>query len=156
MMGLFGKDEKVNETDFMSELEAATRMRPANAATLMFFAIVGFVVFGFIWAALSQVEEITRGQGRVVPTKEIQVVQSLEGGILSEILVREGESVEEGQVLIRMSDVQFSSQERGTEARFLELEAKRARLHAEADGQDRPDHAEQRSLPGTDAANGGR
>ncbi|GJL86107.1 MAG: HlyD family type I secretion periplasmic adaptor subunit [Micavibrio sp.] len=124
----------MKDTDFMSELEAATSLKPALSSTLLLFSIIGLVVFGFFWAAFSQVEEITRGQGQVVPSQEIQVVQSLEGGVLQEILVKEGELVKKDQILLRISDVQFSSQEKGTEARFLELGAKKARLESEASG----------------------
>ncbi|MCF8495643.1 MAG: HlyD family type I secretion periplasmic adaptor subunit [Alphaproteobacteria bacterium] len=120
----------------MSELDAATRMRPARAATLLLFSIIGLILFGLVWAGLSQIEEITRGQGQVVPSQDIQVVQSLEGGILSELLVQDGEKVSKNQILMRLSNVQFSSEERGTEARFLGLEAKKARLEAEAEGKD--------------------
>lgn len=127
---------KIKDTDFMSELDAATQMRPAKSSAALLFAIVGLIVFFFIWAGFSKVEEITRGQGQVVPSQEIQVVQSLEGGILQELLTREGEMVKKGQVLMRISDVQFASEERGTEARFLSLSAKKARLKAEADGKD--------------------
>ena len=73
-------------------------------------------------------EEITRGQGQVVPSQEIQVVQSLEGGVLQDLLVREGELVKKGQVLARIRDIQFSSEERGTEAQFLSLSLKKERL----------------------------
>ncbi len=124
------------DLDFMSELEAATRMRPATSATLMFFSIVALVIFGVIWAGVSQVEEITRGQGRVVPSQEVQVLQSLEGGILQELLVRTGDQVKKDQILLRISDVNFSSEERGTEARLRALRAKKARLNAEALGED--------------------
>lgn len=125
---------KNRETDFMSELEAATRMRPSNAALCLFFSIAALMVSIFVWASLAKVEEITRGQGQVVPTQDIQVVQSLEGGILEELLVSEGQQVKKGQVILRISDVQFSSEERGTEARSLSLRAKKARLEAEARG----------------------
>ena len=126
---------KVKDTDFMSELEAATRMRPARSSMLLLFTIMGLVVAFIVWSMLARVEEITRGSGQVVPSQEIQIVQSLEGGILQEILVRQGEMVEKGQPLMRISDVQFSSEERGTEARFIGLRAKQARLNAEASGE---------------------
>ncbi len=125
-----------DDTDFMSELEAASNLRPTGASILLLYSIVGLILLGVIWASLSQVEQITRGSGQVVPSQEIQVVQSLEGGILRELLVREGELVEKGEVLLRISDVQFSSEERGTEARALRLRAKKARLTAEANGED--------------------
>lgn len=123
-----------SDTDFMSELEAATRLRPATSATVMLFVIVALVLFGIVWAGVSKVEEMTRGQGQVVPSQNIQVVQSLEGGILGELLVTEGQQVKEGQILMRLSDVQFASEERGTEALSRGLRAKKARLEAEASG----------------------
>lgn len=125
---------KTKDTDFMSELEAANNMRPSKAAILLFLSIIALVTCAFFWAAISKVEEITRAQGQVVPSQDIQVVQSLEGGVLEELLVSEGQLVEKGDILLRISDVQFSSQERGTEARSLSLRAKKARLEAEARG----------------------
>ncbi|MCB9982463.1 MAG: HlyD family type I secretion periplasmic adaptor subunit [Rhodospirillales bacterium] len=133
-MSLF--DPKIKETDFMSELDAATRMRPATSATLLLFSIIALVMFAIVWAALTEVEVLTRGQGQVVPSQDVQIVQTLEGGIVEELLVSPGERVSKGQVLMRLSDVQFSSEARGTEARFLSLEAKKARLNAEAGGED--------------------
>ncbi len=131
-MSLF--EPKIKETDFMSELEAATQMRPATSATLMLFSIAALVVLGIVWAGFAEVEELTRGQGQVVPSSDVQIIQSLEGGILEDLLVRPGQVVEKGAILMRLSDVQFSSEERGTRARFLGLEAQRARLLAEANG----------------------
>jgi adhesin transport system membrane fusion protein len=125
-----------SDTDFMAELEAATSLRPATPVVLMLFSVLALGVIFLVWAAISKVEIITRGEGQVVPTQEIQVVQSLEGGILSELLVREGEQVKKGQVLMRLSDTQFSSEERGTESKFLSLTAKRIRLQAEAKGEE--------------------
>lgn len=119
---------------FMNELEAAVRMRPSRPAVLMVLLMSLLIVFFLIWAAMTEVEELTRGEGQVVPSQEIQIVQSLEGGILQALLAAEGDRVEKGQILLRISDVQFSSEERGTEAQFLSLRAKKARLTAESQG----------------------
>lgn len=124
----------LRETDFMSELKAAEHLKPHRASAMFLMAIAGFVVFFFVWAAFSKVEMLVRGQGQVVPTSEVQVVQSLEGGILQELLVTEGERVKKGQILLRISDVMFSSEKGGAEAQSLGLRAKRARLQAEASG----------------------
>jgi adhesin transport system membrane fusion protein len=128
--------DKVRDTDFMAELEAATHMRPAAPVMLMLFSIMGLVLFLLVWAGISQMEELTRGEGQVVPSQEVQVVQSLEGGILGELLVKEGQMVKKGEILLRISDIQFSSEERGAEARFLSLNVRKARLKAEASGED--------------------
>ncbi len=120
-----------SDTEFMSELEAAARLRPSFTSNLLLLAILAMVAFFIVWASLSQIEEMTRGSGQVVPSQEIQVVQSLEGGILAELLVNTGDRVEKGQILMRISDVAFSSEERGTEAKSLGLRAKKARLVAE-------------------------
>ncbi|PJB71453.1 MAG: HlyD family type I secretion periplasmic adaptor subunit [Alphaproteobacteria bacterium CG_4_9_14_3_um_filter_47_13] len=122
------------DTEFMSELEAAVRLKPHVAANIFLLVIVSLVLFFLVWANFSWVEEMTRGSGQVVPTQEIQVVQSLEGGILAALLVNEGDRVEKDQALLRISDVAFSSEERGTEAKSLGLRAKKARLTAEANG----------------------
>lgn len=124
----------LRETDFMNELNAAEQMKPHKASALFLFTILGFVVLFFVWAGLSKVEMLVRGQGQVVPTSEVQVVQSLEGGILQELLVTEGQTVEKGQVLLRLSDVSSTSEQGGAEAQSLGLRAKRARLLAEAKG----------------------
>lgn len=124
----------VKDTDYMDDIEAVFRMKPARPAVLMLFSVALFIVFFFIWAGVSEVEELTRGEGKVVPSQEIQVVQSLEGGILQDLLVQKGDFVKKGQVLLRMSDVFFSSEARGTQARVGSLEAKKARLTAEANG----------------------
>ena len=123
------------ELDYMDELQAAMRMRPATPAYILLFTIMAFVVFVIGWAAVTEVDILTRAQGQVVPSQEIQIVQSLEGGILEELLIAKGERVKKGQVLLRISDVASSSEEKGTEARFLSLEAKKARLLAESSGE---------------------
>jgi adhesin transport system membrane fusion protein len=124
------------DTDFMSELEAAAHLKPSLAANIFLASIAGLVVFFLLWANLSKIDELTRGQGQVVPTREIQVLQSLEGGILAELLVAEGDMVKKDQVLLRISDVQFASEERGAEAKFASLRIKKARLEAEVGGKD--------------------
>lgn len=123
------------DIEFMDELEAAARMKTSYSSNMMLIAVASLVASFFIWAGTCEIEQLTRGGGQVVPTREIQHVQSLEGGILQELLVGEGDIVEKGQILLRISDVAFASEERGVEARFLSLQAKKARLQAEAKGE---------------------
>lgn len=125
-------DKYFDEKEFMSELEAATRMKPSEKSHYLLIAIASLVGAFLIWSNLAEIEEITFGSGQVVPSQEIQVVQSLEGGIIEDILVLEGEKVDKGQVLLKVSDIAFASEGRGAEAKSLSLQAKKARLEAEA------------------------
>lgn len=124
------------ELEFMDQLEAASRMKPHAASNIMLYSVTALIVFFVVWASFSKIEELTRGQGQVVPTQEIQFIQSLEGGILQELLVGQGDRVTKGQVLMRLSDVVSSSEERGTEAKSDSLKLKKARLEAESEGKE--------------------
>lgn len=126
----------MKETDFMNDLDAAIQEKVSRPALYLLFLMSVMVGFFIIWAGITEVEEVTRGTGQVVPSKEIQIVQSLEGGVLREILVNKGDIVKKDQILMRISDVQFSSEAKGTQAQFLGLSVKRARLNAEATGKE--------------------
>ena len=128
-----GRMEK-EDLDFMSELEAANSLKPGIASRIFLWTIVGLFCWVLVWASFSEVDERVRGMGQVMPSSDVQVVQSLEGGILSEILVSAGDRVGKDQVLLRIDDVQFASEGRGIEAQMTGLQAKRARLRAEASG----------------------
>jgi adhesin transport system membrane fusion protein len=122
------------DIEFMEELEAAIRLRPAATSNLMLISVSSLVFVLLLWANFSRIDEVTHGEGQVVPTSEIQIVQSLEGGVLQELMVAEGQSVVKGQPLAKISDVAFASEERGTEVRQEALQIKKARLEAEANG----------------------
>lgn len=126
----------VRDTDFMNELQAAIHEKPSRPLVVLLYSLAALVTVLILWAAVTKIEELTKGQGQVVPTREVQIVQSLEGGILQELLVAEGDRVKKGQILLRISDVQFSSEERGTEARSLALQGKKTRLLAESGGKE--------------------
>lgn len=87
------------------------------------------------WAATFELDEITRGQGRVIPASREQVVQSLDSGTLRELLVREGDSVEQGQVLLRIDDARAGPVYREAREKTVALSAQAARLRAEATGE---------------------
>jgi adhesin transport system membrane fusion protein len=86
------------------------------------------------WAATFELDEITRAQGRVIPASREQVVQSLDSGILRELLVREGDAVSAGQVLLRIDDARAGPVYREAREKALALAALAARLRAEARG----------------------
>lgn len=95
-------------------------------------AIAAFFVFALAWAALTQLDEVARGEGRVITQSQVQVIQNLEGGILGEILVREGDIVAKDQVLIRIDPTRYVAAYREGEQTALALKARVARLEAEA------------------------
>jgi adhesin transport system membrane fusion protein len=98
----------------------------------LLYAIVAFFVAAVIWAALAVVDEVTRGEGKVITSSQTQYIQNLEGGIISQILVREGQVVEKGDVLFRIDSTRFASEFREGRSSNRALRAKVARLTAEA------------------------
>lgn len=120
------------DADFMAEAVAATRLQARWSANAMLYAIAAFFFAFIVWATFSEVEQMTRGQGQVVPASQVQIVQSLEGGILSALEVQEGDIVKKGQVLARVKNVAFSSEQTGIAAKADSLTLKRGRLKAES------------------------
>jgi len=125
-----------DDAEFMSEVSAATLESAHRAGhSLLVLTVAFFLVAGW-WAYITSLDEVTRGEGKVIPSSKIQVIQNLEGGILAEVLVTEGQIVEKDQVLLRIDDTRFSSSVRETELKYYELLARSTRLKAESDGVD--------------------
>ena len=95
---------------FSNDVRAAVEMRTPRTARMLLFTFLALLATFVIWAHFAVLDEVKRGSGRVVPARQTQVIQSLEGGIISEILVQEGALVEQGQPLARIEDTNFSSQ----------------------------------------------
>lgn len=118
-------------TDIKTSILSQT---PRGGRAILYLVIILFAIF-FYWASVSEIEEVTRGDGKVIPSGHIQVVQNLEGGILSELFVRVGEKVEKDQVLLRIDEKRFSSSFQQNRAKYLSFLAKASRLRAEASGE---------------------
>jgi adhesin transport system membrane fusion protein len=119
---------------FEAEADALiSRQRTHRAQTIVRAALIVTVLL-VVWAALAHVDEVTRGDARVIPSRQLQVVQSLDGGIVSEILVREGEVVEAGQLLLRVEETRATAGVRESAATGVTLRARAARLRALAEG----------------------
>jgi membrane fusion protein, adhesin transport system len=102
-------------------------------AHLLLFAIAVFFVVFFAWASWAELEEVTRGEGKVIPSSQVQVVQNLEGGIVAGIPAREGAVVEPGEVLVRIDNVRAASGLRESRQRYRALQGALSRLRAEVD-----------------------
>lgn len=108
---------------------AILQQEPLRARVLL--KSIGVAVALFVmWAAVSQVDEVTRGEGKVIPSRQLQVLQSLDGGVVDEILVHEGDVVEPEQVLLRIDQTRFVSSVRESRVQYTALVAKAARLRA--------------------------
>ncbi|MGS0543460.1 HlyD family type I secretion periplasmic adaptor subunit [Pseudomonas sp. Y5-11] len=103
---------------------------------LTIWAIIGFFLFLLLWANFAVIDEVTKGDGKAIPSSKIQKIQNLEGGIVSEMFVKEGQIVEAGAPLIRLDDTRFASNVGETEADRLSMLLRVERLSAEVE--DRP------------------
>ena len=113
--------------------EVMSRQHTARARRIARMAV--FVVVALIaWAGFAHVDEVTRGDGRVVPSRQLQVLQSLDGGVVEQILVHEGDQVQAGQVLLTIDPTRATSAVADSEAQGFALQARVARLRALAQG----------------------
>ncbi len=126
--------EVVRQSDLalLTDVQAALQQEKHHALFLMVIFLLVLVVTFVIWAWNSPLDEVTRGQGSIIPGSREQVIQTLDPGILKTLEVREGDIVEKGQVLLTLDDTRSSAMLRESEARVNNLEAVRARLRAEA------------------------
>jgi len=103
-----------------------------EASRMLVWVTAGVLFFGLVWAAAFSLDEITRGQGKVIPSSREQVIQSLDSGVLREMLVREGDMVEKDQVLLQMDDARTGAGYREANEKYQALLATATRLRAEA------------------------
>ena len=112
----------------------AGRRRPLTGSRLIIVAsAVGFALF-LLWASLAQVDEVTSGQGRVIPSSKVQLIQATEPATVEELLVRSGQRVQRGQLLARLDDTQSASALGQIQAETESLELRAERLQAEGTG----------------------
>ena len=125
---------KNDDKAYLSDKSAAVFMGASRTSHMILITTSIFFIAAIVWASLATIDEVTRGEGKVIPTGKVQVIQNLEGGILTELMVAEGDIVERDQPLLRLDDIRFSSTYRETRAKYLALLARAARLKAEATG----------------------
>ncbi len=123
---------EAGDLDFVRSTSAAMLEQTPKRSRLLLYLIVLMVAVLIYWADNAPLDEISRGEGKVIPSHQVQIVQNLEGGIVAEILISEGDKVEKDQVLLKIDDTNFESSFMESRLRYLELIAKAARLTAEA------------------------
>ncbi|MEJ5992496.1 HlyD family type I secretion periplasmic adaptor subunit [Ramlibacter sp. PS3R-8] len=128
-----GEAEAPPEPGFAADAARAELDQEPLRARWLLRAFWLTLALGLAWASFTKVDEITRGEGRVIPSKQLQVLQSLDGGVVSEILVKEGQVVEAGQVLVNIDTTRFDSSVAENRSQYLSLLTRVARLKALAD-----------------------
>ena len=126
--------ENVNQEDLklINDLNAALQSEKHTGYFSIISLFLSFIIAFIIWAYFSPLEEVAQGQGRIIPSSREQIVQSLDPGTIQEMLVKEGDTVEKGQILLKLDDTRSSAILRESQAKVENLEAMVARLQAEA------------------------
>ena len=119
---------------YMNSVSSAMLMKSNVTTRAMLWIGAAVIIWLIVWAYNAEIDALTRGQGKIIPSHQIQVIQNLEGGIVSEILIREGQSVKKGDILVKIDDTGFVSSFAENKLKYDELEAKAIRLLAESTG----------------------
>lgn len=135
LLGRSEDDAERTDADFVADADYYMIHQEPLRARLLVRALGVVLVLFLVMAAIIKVDEITRGEGKVIPSRQLQILQSLDGGIVSSIEVREGQVVEPDQLLLQIDSTRFESSAREGQAQYWALLAKAARLRALAEGQ---------------------
>lgn len=130
------RQERVSKEDLplLNDLQAALQHEKHRGMFWTVGLLAALLIAFVTWAYFSNVEEVARGQGSVIPSSKEQVIQSLDPGVLAEMLVREGDVVEKDQILLRLDDTRTTAVFKEVENKVQALEATAARLRSEAYG----------------------
>ncbi|HAT1572408.1 TPA: HlyD family type I secretion periplasmic adaptor subunit [Kluyvera cryocrescens] len=126
---LFG--DKNGAATTANEVNKALLDDSPRVVRITLWAILGFFIIMIAWASLAEIDEVTRGDGKAIPSSRLQKIQNLEGGIVAEVFVHEGEVVKAGAPLLRLDDTRFRSNAGESEADRYALEARVQRLTAQ-------------------------
>lgn len=119
-----------SQQDWHQQLKFSIKRQHLLRARLMLYLVFLAVVALLFWASWAELDQITRGQGKAVPNSQRQIIQTFDGGAVAEILVREGELVETGQLLVRIDATRARASFRETQAESYAIRARIARLTA--------------------------
>lgn len=126
-------DTTPDEADSLTWEESADRaymeQNPIKTR-VMFYTLCATIVILLVWSRFAEVDQVTRGEGKVIPSQQVQILQSLDGGVITDILTREGNIVDNGELLIKLDATRFQSSVEESNAERLALKAKIARLRA--------------------------
>jgi len=133
---IFKKKLSQKDLDLVTDIRTTILVESPRGGRSLIWLILILFVCAIWWASVSEVEEVTRGMGKVIPSSQIQVIQNLEGGILAETYINIGDIVNKGELLMRLDEKRFSAPFQEYRLKYLALTAKAARLTAETEGVD--------------------
>lgn len=131
MTNSFEKDE-----DFIADAKAALLNKTSPVASWFLYCISGFLIVFLVWSYFATIEQNVVGEGKVIPASQDKMIQSVDGGIIKDIVVHEGDSVKKNQILVELDTTRYQSDYEQAKAQYLALTAVVARLKAEAYGDD--------------------
>jgi len=120
------------DIDFINTVYAQEHAGIGYKALLLFFIIICFFAGAIAWAFFSEIDELARGEGKVIPSEKIQKIQSLDGGIIANILIKEGSIVKKGQPLMKIDTTRFQASLEENKQTYFHLLATKIRLEAES------------------------
>jgi membrane fusion protein, adhesin transport system len=120
--------------DWMDDADRALLEQEPLRARGMLYVVAAVLVLLIGWSSVAELDQVTRGEGKVIPSQQVQIVQSVDGGVVTEILTKEGRIVEAGELLVRLDATRFTSNLRESAAELMALQAKSARLRAVTSG----------------------
>jgi len=120
------------DIDLTTDIRTSILAQSPRGGRAIIWVIFALFVLFMVWAYFSNIDQVTRGDGKVVPSTQVQIVQNLEGGILSEILVDVGQLVKKDQLLLRIDETRFSSSFQQNRVKYLSFKARASRLLSEA------------------------
>ncbi|AXX93477.1 secretion protein HylD [Malaciobacter molluscorum LMG 25693] len=130
---IYGLDEnKKEDLDFVYTSYSYANEEPTYVSKIVFSIVVGVLTLFVLWASFAKIDEVAKGDGKVIPYDKVQSVQSFDGGIISEILIKEGQQVKKGDPLLKIDTTRFRSSFEENKQAYLSLMAVKVRLEAEA------------------------
>lgn len=132
--GYFKSFGKTADSEFMPELAGASLQDSPRRSRIIVWLTAGLIICALLWANFAVLDEVTMGEGKAIPSSKVQVIQNLEGGIVTQIYVREGQMVDKGDKLLQLDDTRFRSNKGESEVDRYALTAQVERLSAEAEG----------------------
>ena len=103
------RDQLHDDADFIADAEWVISEQSPRGARITVWATAAALLCFVAWAAFAELDEVAKGEGKVIPSRQVQIIQSLDGGSVSEILVREGQQVTAGQLLLKIDPTRFVS-----------------------------------------------